>query len=436
MLAKTDVSIFDFVYALTETVDLVFQNLNKHHKKVAYISGRISREMKLPNSKTQDIILAAMLHDIGALSIEDRSKLLQFESFGHTLDNHALFGCRLLKDFAPLANVAKLIKYHHANYDPLQNDIPMGSYIIHLADRISVLINEHFDVLQQVPEICAKIKQHQEIFHPKALKAFARIANVEAFWVEALSPATTVITSAKTLFTKGTMDLETLQEFARVFVHLIDYRSRFTSTHSSGVAAVALELAIIDGFSERECKLMEIAGLLHDLGKLTVPSEILEKNGVLDADEMHYIRKHSYFTYAILSNISGLEHIAEWAAYHHERIDGNGYPFHVQGKNFSKFARIIAVADVMTALAEDRPYRLAMKPKKVMRVLHDMAARGGIDKNIVELVKKNFLRINKARIKAQQEAQRKYEAFDSLSNETEKTKMRSAGHNRTLCVLA
>ena len=411
MFSESTISIYDFVCALSEAVDLVAQDLNSHHKKVAYLSWMIAREMKLSNDEIQDTVLAAMLHDIGAFSTEERIRLPTLAAHDSRKGHHAAVGYKLLKDFAPLAKVACLIKYHHANYGKARLEIPMGSYIIHLADSISALLDERQEVLKQAYAIQAKIFHNREGFHPEALAAFARLAHSECFWIEAFAPPLSAVMLKKMRFSKEIIDLETLRRFAKVFAHLIDFRSRFTATHSSGVAAVALELATIDGFSDRECRLMEIAGFLHDLGKLTVPNTILDKNGALDQEEINCIRKHTYYTYAILSKIDGLEHIAAWAAYHHERKDGNGYPFRVKGENFSKLARIMAVADIVTALMEDRPYRLGMEREKATKTLFAMADNGGIDRNIVELASEHFLRINEVRRQAQLEARQEYEAF-------------------------
>jgi len=226
----------------------------------------------------------------------------------------------------------------------------------------------------------------------------------------------------KMLFSKEIIDLETLRCFAKVVAQIIDFRSRFTATHSSGVAAVASELAAIIGLPERECKLLEITGFLHDIGKLAVSNEILEKSGPLDNEEFNSIKKHTYYTYAILNKIDGMENIAAWAAYHHERQDGNGYPFHVKGGDFSKLARIIAVADIITALMENRPYRVGMNKGRAVKVLCSMAENGGIDKNITKLAGAYFSFINEARIKAQKRAQREYEVFYNTGANTQSYK--------------
>jgi HD-GYP domain-containing protein (c-di-GMP phosphodiesterase class II) len=411
------ISIYDFVCAISDVVNLASPAINKHHKEVASLSCKIAQEMNLPDDEIQDIILASIMHDIGAFSMEDRIKTLTSEPDVNITNKnqHSLLGYKLLKGFEPLSKAALLIKHHHKVYDKSSNDIPIGSYIINLADRASILFNENREIIEQVPEVFAKISKKQHIFHPHALVAFSRLADMEYVWFEAFFFFFNTVMLKKILFSKEIIDLETLRCFAKVIAQIIDFRNRFTATHSSGVAAVAMKLAAIIGLSERECKLMEITGFLHDLGKLGVSNDILEKKGPLDDEEFNSIKKHTYYTYAILSKISGLEHIASWAAFHHERQDGSGYPFHVKGEDFSKMARIIAVADIMTALTENRPYRHGMNRNNTTKILSSMVENGGIDEGIVKMANNNFSYINSERVKAQKQAQREYEAFYDTS---------------------
>jgi len=132
--------------------------------------------------------------------------------------------------------------------------------------------------------------------------------------------------------------------------------------------------------------MVEIAALLHDLGKLGVPDEILEKPGRLNAQETTVMHRHSYDTYRILRHIEGLEEIAEWAGNHHETLLGNGYPFQHQEEKLSLETRVIIVADIFQALAQERPYRSSMKAEDVMQILHEMAADGRIDDKLVAIV--------------------------------------------------
>jgi HD-GYP domain-containing protein (c-di-GMP phosphodiesterase class II) len=413
MFTEIAYSVFDFAVSISEATDLVASDLNDHHQKVCYISYMIAKEMMLPDDEIRDIALGAVLHDIGSFTRKERIKLISSpDAFkDDEYDQHQFIGYKLLRDFVPLGNAAALIRYHHAHFDEAATEIPMGSYVIHLADRIAVLLDKHREVLAQIPRIVSAIEENRAIFHPDTLVALRLLMKVEYFWMEACSLPVNVILSERIRFPEQIVDVEKICNLAKLISQIIDFRSRFTATHSSGVAAVALELAKLSELSERECKYMEIAGYLHDIGKLAISDDILEKTGTLNVEEFNEMRKHTYYTYAVLSRIKGFERIAEWAAYHHERLDGNGYPFHVRGENFTKLSRLVAVADIVTAITEDRPYRAGMSSEKALKILSDMVENGGIAKSIVAVVKENFPRINDARIKAQQVAQQEYDAF-------------------------
>ena len=411
MFSDNMFSVFDFASGISEAIDLVSPELNDHHKKVAYISYSIATEMNLPDEGIRNIVLAAILHDIGAFTSEERLQVVYSLFNDSEYDRHQIMGYKLLRDFAPFAGAAELIKHHHAHFDKSPAGIPIGSYIIHLADRISVMLDGQREILGQVPKIMLDIDRNRSIFHPSTLSALRRIANKEYFWIETSMLSICAVMPETMRFARKIVDLETLRGLAKVIAQIIDFRSRFTSTHSSGVAAVAAELTAISGFSKKECMLMEIAGYLHDIGKLAIPNDILEKNGALNHEEFNAMRKHSYYTYVILSKIKGFEQIAMWAAYHHEKLNGNGYPFHVKGDNFTKLARIMAVADIVTAITENRPYRLGMDSNKAIGILSDMVDSGGIDKGIVDIVRENFPRISEVRMKAQLKAQQEYSDF-------------------------
>jgi HD-GYP domain-containing protein (c-di-GMP phosphodiesterase class II) len=188
---------------------------------------------------------------------------------------------------------------------------------------------------------------------------------------------------------------------------MIDFRSRFTSTHSSGVAASATILAKLFGLTEMEIGLMEIAGNLHDIGKMAIPNQILEKPGKLTREEFAVIRQHTYLTYTILNSIGGIQQIVEWAAFHHEKLDGSGYPFHVDAQKIGIGSRIMAVADIFTALAENRPYREAMDTDGVMGIIRKLSENRQLDSRVVGVLADNYETI-RSEMRERQQAAREY----------------------------
>lgn len=134
--------------------------------------------------------------------------------------------------------------------------------------------------------------------------------------------------------------------------------------------------------------MMEMAGLLHDIGKLRVPDEIIDKPGQLSPAERAVICRHSYDTYRILSRVFPDMPIAHWAACHHENLRGTGYPFGLKGAELELETRILSVADVFQALAQDRPYRPPLDAEAVLVHLGSMAAEGLLDGDIVALAER------------------------------------------------
>lgn len=416
MIKELRIPLLDMILCFSDAMDLISPAIVDHHKRVAYIAFRIANEMGMPVKLQSDLLLAGALHDIGALSLKERLDNLDFET-----DNphgHAKVGYSLLKNFERFAHISKTIRYHHVCWDEVDNnsfckkDVPISSYILHLADRISVLIKPNEDVLGQVKEITDIINRNSgRMFKPDMVEAFNRLALREYFWLDIVSPSINSILGHLSTQVSIELDLESLNQLAKMFCQIIDFRSRFTATHSSGVAVCARMLGRLIGFSERECKMIGISGYLHDLGKLAVPSEILEKPDKLTVEEMNIIKGHTYHTYRVLEPIKGLDIINAWASFHHERLDGRGYPFHHKGEDLVLGARILAVADTFTAITEDRPYRKGMDSDRALKVLQDMAGNKALDQNIVSMLKVNYGIIDKARKKAQEEARRNYEKF-------------------------
>jgi HD-GYP domain-containing protein (c-di-GMP phosphodiesterase class II) len=177
------------------------------------------------------------------------------------------------------------------------------------------------------------------------------------------------------------------------------------------VAASAAALAGYCGFSEQQCRMMNIAGYLHDLGKLAVPAEILESPSKLEEDDFRIIKRHSFYTYRILETISDLDVINKWASFHHERLEGEGYPFHYGDKELPLGSRIMSVADVFTAITEDRPYRKGMGKEEALQVLRQMVETSRLDSGIVSTLAQHYQEINSVQVAAQSQASHEYEEY-------------------------
>lgn len=147
---------------------------------------------------------------------------------------------------------------------------------------------------------------------------------------------------------------------AEAMGRVVEARDPYTQGHQVRVAKVAVQVAQDMGGSEDEIAAIEMAALVHDIGKMSIPAEILSKPGRLSQLEFDLIKQHPQLSYEILQGISFPWPVAEIAFQHHERADGSGYPNGLALRDTLPAARILAVADVVEAMASDRPYRPAL----------------------------------------------------------------------------
>ena len=166
---------------------------------------------------------------------------------------------------------------------------------------------------------------------------------------------------------------QTLVGVVRAMVNSLDARDRYTCGHSDRVARVSRLIARTLNLSERECREIYLAGLLHDIGKIGVADSVLLKNGPLDDDERRQIEQHTAIGYAILEPVEQLRQVLPGVLHHHERFDGKGYPHRLQGKDIPLAGRILAVADAYDAMTTSRPYRVAMPIIRAERILKEGA---------------------------------------------------------------
>ncbi|HZW37352.1 MAG: HD-GYP domain-containing protein [Deltaproteobacteria bacterium] len=410
------INLWDLVNPIAKTLDMMSPAVAEHSLRVAYLALRIGEELSLSAEERRELAIAGALHDIGAFSLGDRLDLLDFEESKPM--QHSVAGYLLLKDFKPFSRVASMVEFHHLPWKQGEGrtcrgkPVPLESHVLHLADRVAVLISKGPDVLDQVDRIVSAILKHKgERFAPECVDALSRIAGKDYVWLEIASSSMESVLRRNLSFQIAEVDMEGLLELSRLICQIIDFKSAFTATHSSGVAAAGGALARRAGFSSRECSLLEIAAYLHDLGKLAVPSEILEKPGKLSPREWNIMRTHVFYTYQVLDSIEPLAVIASWGGLHQERLNGSGYPFRLTREQLPLGARIMAVADVFTSLAEDRPYRRAMTREAATGVLREMSGRGELDKTLVELLIGRYEEIDSCRATAQANSVREYEEF-------------------------
>lgn len=380
--------------SLSRGLDFSYRGMMQHHHRVALTSVKLGIAAGLTGSDLFELFQAAIIHDIGAISWREKAALEKFDvvdAWEHCRRGYKLVsGCTLLK---PLAAI--ILSHHDAwtggNLSGLKkSSILLASRIIHLADRVDVLIDDRQNILDQGTLITNRIRRLAgQVFDPDLSDLLCEIARPESFWLDMVSTWGSDLLVDLVSPNQVQAEEGFITDIAHLFAQLVDAKSPFTYRHSNGVKAVAGLLAKQAGWPGQRRALLEVAGLLHDLGKLAVPAEILEKPGSLTEGEFNTVKSHAYYTYWLLRPVTTDFPLAEWAAYHHEKLDGRGYPFGKISTELDTGARIITVADMFTALREERPYRPGLPWREIRSIINEHASKGVIDPYLSQMLLDN-----------------------------------------------
>lgn len=393
MHPEITVNLGNLLLSLSDAMDLASPLIASHQQRTAFIAWELCKSAGLSEEATEKIFVAALLHDVGALTPEEKISIQKFEE--EETETHCIRGELFLESETWLNPAAKIVRYHHRDWHKWDKDINdpsvLGSQIIYLSDYLERKVKRDCYILHQNESLIETIVSlSEEKVHPQVVDYFLETAHREEFWLDLASPRLYSLLLHNGPYKRLEIDIANITRIAKLFRNIIDFRSRYTASHSCGVAECAAALAGLFGFTAPEVELIEVAGSFHDIGKLVVPNSILNKLGKLNRQDLAMIKQHAYHTFSILNTIGGLHDIAKWAAFHHEKLDGSGYPFHHGANKLTTQSRIVIVADMFTAMAEDRPYRKGMKKEKLLAELKKQAEMNLIDKQIVGLLHDNY----------------------------------------------
>lgn len=383
-------SLNQFLMSVSLALDFVEMDIREkstnHGKRVAYVALRIAQNMNFDDKDLYDIVSLAILHDNG---ICEASSSLKNE-YERKID-HCIIGEKNIVNYPFLKKRCNIIKYHHEAYDGSGfyklkgTEIPMISQIIFFADYIENRFQ--FDKIgsSNTDNIRNFVKdQSGKIFNPEICSIFLEISNNESFALDCKDSFIDFALNSKMNKFYSDLSLEEILKVTDVFSRIIDSKSEFTRRHSKGIAEkVAIMADYYKYDKEQKIKLI-IAANLHDLGKLAIPNSILDSPKSLTEDEFNIIKSHTYYTRMALAQIEGFEDITEWASNHHEKLNGNGYPYGKKGYELDFNSRLMGCVDIYQALTEERPYRKPLKHPIVMNIMNDMVQGGFIDESIVK----------------------------------------------------
>jgi HD-GYP domain-containing protein (c-di-GMP phosphodiesterase class II) len=258
--------------------------------------------------------------------------------------------------------------------DGLRRDrIPVLARIVGLAQVAEIFASE------KNPSSAAEVARQRRgsWFDPDLVDAFLGVSNDDELWAACASPALDdTVAAAEPEGREIVADQQRLNDIAAAFAWVIDAKSPFTYHHSERVADYAVAIGRQLGLDEPTIVRLRRAGLLHDIGKLSVPNRILDKPGKLTPREWEVVKLHPYYTYQILERVPVFGELAFDASAHHERLDGRGYFRNLPAASLSPSARILAAADHLDALSADRPYRGKLPTEQVVAIMRGERGTG------------------------------------------------------------
>lgn len=361
--------------------------LTEHGSHVAYIVFRLLKGTgQYSEQELRDICFVAQLHDIGAYKTEEISRMIQFET--RDIWDHSFYGYLFIRYFSPLKELAPAVLLHHISWKFLENEEGLGqklkdlSQIVHIADRIDVSMSLEKHSWENTLQLLNQEKGTVFAPHIVDLASHLDFKNtIEEEWKKGLDYFD--------FLTSIPLSGNEITDYLKMLVFIIDFRSHYTVTHTIATASISYELGNLLSLSENSLNQVLCGALLHDLGKIAVPVEILEYPGKLSSQAMTIMRTHVDYTDKIFGG-SIDETIKRIALRHHEKLNGSGYPLGLSDADLTTEERLVAIADIISALTGTRSYKDSFPKDRILSIIAKMKDDGLLDSSIVDLAVRNL----------------------------------------------
>lgn len=374
------------VHMVSTALQSIDARLVRHGERVAYILYHMLKQAgeAAAGINRDFLMMLGVLHDVGAYKTEEIDHMVQFET--GDVWNHSIYGYVFLSRLANLGASALPVLFHHMRYEAMvSHGIEQAEYasLIALADRVDILLAKTADADALAKSLYSSPGQ----FAPRHIEWFL------AAWRQTDLPQ--MLLQEKYIAWMDTwacaLPMTTTQalHFLRMLIYAADFRSEHTVTHTINTKAISVELARRCGLPDETVQKIRLAALLHDLGKIAIPNEILENPGRLSGPEMAVMRRHVDYTEQFLTGLVSDE-VLQIAIRHHEKLDGSGYSHGLAAAQLSLPQRIVAVADIVSALTSRRSYKTEYPKEKTLAIVGAMGAKGQLDAHLCAVVTQDF----------------------------------------------
>ncbi|MCM1173736.1 MAG: HD domain-containing protein [Blautia sp.] len=369
------------IFVLTRnTLRLIHPRLMDHGSRVAYMVYKmLEGKGGYEEFELADIVMVATLHDIGAYKTEAGvlNDMLRYESRDSRA--HTIYGYLFFKYLSPVEDLAKVIMYHHMDYEQLRKmdyaykDI--AAYI-NIAEKMDI----YFSAMGS--------QFNMQMFHKQAGKRLSG-EGLDRFYE--VAKKYDIFTKLKTGEYKeeleGIIDYmlfsnEGKKKFLEMLMYCTGFRSEQSVIDSITTIHICDKLAGRLMMTEDMKEKLYYGALLHDIGMLAIPKEITDVPRKLNSEEIKKVRLHVSAAEKVLGNMLR-EDVLSIVLGHHERGDGSGYPRHLKAQQMEQEQKVLQVADTITGMTNRRPYREPLSKEKVIDVLNEEAAGNRLDRQTV-----------------------------------------------------
>ena len=345
---------------MERALNLVSPQIIDHGKRVAYGLFKELYPLGLYEDKQlRDICILGLLHDVGAYKTEDIDSIIGLDTENKW--NHSVYGYLFLKYFSPIKSLAPVVLFHHAD------------------DCQMVHLSEEHQKLTQLLKLLDRADIHQYFNKDMTYMDHAGMAD--------LTDTDDIDEDMEfnRIFRYGDFSSEAVEAYLKMIVFSIDFRSPQTMIHTFAATHTAEALARLAGVDESQIKSLKAGAMMHDIGKMGTPLRILESiNKKLSPSDMEIMKKHVVFSEDILLGCVD-DKILNIAVNHHEKLNGQGYPKGLDKSSLAYLDRLMAVADVFSAISVPRSYQEAFPKEKAVKILSNFKDKNLLDQSIIEL---------------------------------------------------